>query len=381
MKKVVSSLPWEVVEEILSWLPVKSLIRFRCVCKSWNSLVSDPNFVKMHLHKRSLRNLQFTYGRFIDQRKHLSVCTLLENPSSIIPIPTNHQQRQWQVSDIVIGCCNGLVCLLSQRCNLNDSRSDLITNLFNVQFWNPATRTISQKSPFMRATTYNVGFGYDASRDTYKAVVGIFRKQSTFNPKGRDIQLITGYSIGDNCWRDILEFPRDVTMLSNNGVYVSGTLNWIAQQNMNYISSKMVIVSFHMQNETCTQLSPPYDCYDDAELAVLGNCLCIYKYYKRKADFVLWQMKESWNRLINVRFEWLQPTSYWLRPSMVFPLHIFENGDVFMLFVRCHCDAQAILYKHKDNTFKRFALPRDASVCGGNPITCYAESLVSPQSS
>ncbi|KAK7295239.1 hypothetical protein RJT34_18144 [Clitoria ternatea] len=372
------SLPLEVVEEILSWLPVKSLLRFRCVCKSWNSLVFDPNFVKIHLYRSSLRNPQFTYDQVIDQSKHiLSVCSvtsLLEKPSSIIPTPTDHQQRQLKFKHIVIGSCNGLVCLLSKQCYHQAYRSD-ITCWFKVQFWNPATRTISQKSPSVRCSDniFNVGFGYDASRDTYKAVVGVPREQIC--------NVMTGYSIGDNCWRDILEFPRDVTMFTNNGVYVSGTLNWIAQQNMNF-SSEMVIVSFHMQSETCTQLSPPHGCDYDSELAVLGNCLCIYNYYHQNTDFVLWQMKESsWNRLMKVRFEWLQPTNdyEWLHPSMVFPLHMFENGDVFMLFVRCHIDSQAILYKHKDNTFKYFALPRDASVCGGNPITCYAESLVSPR--
>ncbi|KAK7295240.1 hypothetical protein RJT34_18145 [Clitoria ternatea] len=330
----------------------------------------------MHLHRSSLRNPQFTYDQLIDENERLlSVCSitlLLENPSSITPTPTNHQQRQLKYKHIVIGSCNGLVCLLSIQ--YADFRPDRTCWL--VQFWNPATRTISQKSPSMRCsnTIFNVGFGYDASRDTYKAVVGVPREQIC--------NVMTGYSIGDYCWRDILEFPRDVTMFTNNGVYVSGTLNWIAQQNMNF-SSEMVIVSFHMQSETCTQLSPPPGCDYDSELAVLGNCLCIYNYDRQNADFVLWQMKESWNRLMNVRFQWLQPTNdydyQWLHPPMVFPLHMFENGDVFMLFVRCHIDSQAILYKHKDNTFKYFALPRDAWVCGEDPFTCYAESLFPPR--
>ncbi|RDX70340.1 hypothetical protein CR513_50427, partial [Mucuna pruriens] len=30
----------ELVEKILSWLPVKYLIRFKCMCKSWNSLMA-----------------------------------------------------------------------------------------------------------------------------------------------------------------------------------------------------------------------------------------------------------------------------------------------------------------------------------------------------
>ncbi|KAL4328077.1 hypothetical protein HN51_035342 [Arachis hypogaea] len=41
-------LPLELVEKILLWLPVKSLIRFRCVSKKWLSLVSDSRFAKLH---------------------------------------------------------------------------------------------------------------------------------------------------------------------------------------------------------------------------------------------------------------------------------------------------------------------------------------------
>ena len=44
----------EVVEEIFSWLPPESLIRFKCVCKSWyylvTSLINNPDIVAKHLH-------------------------------------------------------------------------------------------------------------------------------------------------------------------------------------------------------------------------------------------------------------------------------------------------------------------------------------------
>ncbi|WVY90914.1 hypothetical protein V8G54_036428 [Vigna mungo] len=67
-------LPNEVIAEILSWLPAKTLIRFRCVSKTWNSLIINSYFVKLH-HKRSilfqmdLRNEAKAYG--IMGEKHL----------------------------------------------------------------------------------------------------------------------------------------------------------------------------------------------------------------------------------------------------------------------------------------------------------------------
>nr|CAB3445281.1 unnamed protein product [Digitaria exilis] len=40
----------EIVTQILVLLSVKSLVRFRSVCKAWRSIFSDPAFIRAHLH-------------------------------------------------------------------------------------------------------------------------------------------------------------------------------------------------------------------------------------------------------------------------------------------------------------------------------------------
>ena len=49
-------LPREIVDEILSRLPIKSLLRFKTVAKSWNNTISTKEFVKAHL-KNSTMNM------------------------------------------------------------------------------------------------------------------------------------------------------------------------------------------------------------------------------------------------------------------------------------------------------------------------------------
>uniref|UniRef100_A0A0E0HPW8 F-box domain-containing protein n=1 Tax=Oryza nivara TaxID=4536 RepID=A0A0E0HPW8_ORYNI len=45
-----AGIPEDIVEEILLRLPVKSILRFRSVCKSWRAMVADPRFVRLQLH-------------------------------------------------------------------------------------------------------------------------------------------------------------------------------------------------------------------------------------------------------------------------------------------------------------------------------------------
>ncbi|KAM0024035.1 putative F-box domain-containing protein [Helianthus debilis subsp. tardiflorus] len=52
-RKAKISLPSEIIEEILSRLPVKSILRFKSVSKPWLSRISDPSFTKLHLTRAS----------------------------------------------------------------------------------------------------------------------------------------------------------------------------------------------------------------------------------------------------------------------------------------------------------------------------------------
>ena len=40
----------EIIIDILSWLPMKSLVRFQCVSKGWHALINGQDFIKLHLH-------------------------------------------------------------------------------------------------------------------------------------------------------------------------------------------------------------------------------------------------------------------------------------------------------------------------------------------
>ncbi|XP_057762184.1 F-box protein CPR1-like isoform X2 [Arachis stenosperma] len=49
-KSIHDILPLELIHRILLRVPVKDLGRLKCVSKLWNTLISDPDFAKSHLH-------------------------------------------------------------------------------------------------------------------------------------------------------------------------------------------------------------------------------------------------------------------------------------------------------------------------------------------
>ncbi|WJZ85908.1 hypothetical protein VitviT2T_005418 [Vitis vinifera] len=46
--RVPITIPLDLIIEILTKLPIKSLIRFQCISKLWRSMISDPSFIDLH---------------------------------------------------------------------------------------------------------------------------------------------------------------------------------------------------------------------------------------------------------------------------------------------------------------------------------------------
>nr|XP_019068231.1 putative F-box protein At3g10240 [Solanum lycopersicum] len=101
-----------ITSEIISWLPVKSIVRFKCVCKAWNTWIEHPNFSKLQLARsQGLTRLLFElYPCKSYRSKKKKKQRRLERYSLEFT-------RRFYFEDMFIcsNHCNGLVCLYSSK--------------------------------------------------------------------------------------------------------------------------------------------------------------------------------------------------------------------------------------------------------------------------
>ena len=163
-------IPNELIAEILSFLNVKTISRFRCACKSWNTLISDPTFIKMHLMKSSqISHYILTPLPYYPMRNVVSfpISPSVENPPMTFGGNSCHKLKDGNCQ--IVGFCNGLICLL-----FFDYISKTQTKYWFC-LWNPAMRTISENFGVFiywpsLLSVVKFSFGCDCLTGTYKVV-------------------------------------------------------------------------------------------------------------------------------------------------------------------------------------------------------------------
>ena len=124
-------LPYDIVLNILTRLPVKSVIRLRCVSKSLYSSITTPYFISTHLN-HTKNNINRDNACVIhlpySSRHAIPACTVALDRSfdtiSEIRVPFDFPHPRLQI----VGSCNGLLCL-----------AELVYGDV-IYLWNPSVR-------------------------------------------------------------------------------------------------------------------------------------------------------------------------------------------------------------------------------------------------
>lgn len=374
-------LPTELITEILSRLPVKSLLQFMSVSKSWLSLISSPEFIKAHLrvsadNKESAQHrLMIKLDRANNNLKHCSFSSLLGNNESIIE--TNHLDCPMEnsgVSFCIVGSVNGLVCLAG-------GTGDLF-------LWNPTIKRYKRLSPSICTLTSNTnfiyGFGYDKFHDDYKVVciVAIYQHDSYSTVE------VKIYSLKSDSWRNMDDLGDRMRSVSS-GTFCNGKLYWTTSYGLGKCRRRGTwgLVSMDMADEKWGKLEPP--CFGEEDygfrLGVLGNNLSVLSINICLTHVNMWVMeeygvKESWTRMYTIKC--LDDIErYFLSPSC----YMSNKGEILIVY-----GAPGILQNQEDtpSVIKKIYNPkkdsiRYAEVTEFSPRVSnviYIESLVCPLS-
>ncbi|KAI6693667.1 hypothetical protein NL676_021377 [Syzygium grande] len=324
------SIPEDIIIDILLRLPAKSLMRFKCVCKRWRSLISDPGFVKSHLQRLKAGDLI---------------------PSQRIIIGS------------VLSCLDGSTCcpLATIDCEALDDASDGRAVLPHTirPFLQPQ---IVGSSDGLHELFH--GFGYDPQSDDYKIVEGMVDDYD----EDWEVEI---FSLKSGSWtNELLDFEEEshLVVSGKRGVYWNGALHWYVRRWISPTQLGDAIMSFDLSEEKFhRKLSVPEVDGDRVfvGLGIHGASLFIFS---SGPDTCIdaWITDEygrggSWTKWLSVDC---------MPASRNIPLAYTRSGKI--LFQKDN--ERVILFNPEDNTYKDYPIGKDGFIY----CAFYLETLISP---
>ncbi|KAI9126956.1 hypothetical protein K1719_001515 [Acacia pycnantha] len=228
-------LPGDVIVNILKRLPVKSLIRFQCVCKDWKNLIKTSSFIQDHLHHSSHQNPSLFLRWHNSIRMQFG---LLDGDRDKEVLEVENAPLTDLFFARIVGSSNGLVCV--EAC-----------------------------------------FGFSQVDNDYKIVrIKVPEYQFVANP-------MEVYSLNFGSWK-VIEFENleGVAIRSHRNVTVNGVMFWIGGK-QGVDDDYSLILSFDLSKEVWTVI-PMTDLnyYDRIRLIEYENKLVVLAGFSGKINLI-----------------------------------------------------------------------------------------------
>ncbi|XP_028053084.1 putative F-box protein At3g16210 [Camellia sinensis] len=104
-------IPEEVLIEILARLAVKSLLRFRPICKCWYYLITNPSFITTHLNRTKSNHSHKLLIKFNYENRDRCFSFTNDETSGNEFVKLEYPFQNYDELFKIVGSCNGLLCL------------------------------------------------------------------------------------------------------------------------------------------------------------------------------------------------------------------------------------------------------------------------------
>ncbi|KAI9127263.1 hypothetical protein K1719_001822 [Acacia pycnantha] len=271
-------LPQAIIKNILKRLPVKSLLRFQCVCKQWKTLIKTPSFIADHLQHSTYHNSSLLFQRSgSDKDLPVDLCLLdcekqfheVQN----IPLDSSVRVR-------IVGSSNGLLCV--ERSN---------DRVHSILLWNPAIRKISQ----VHSNVYDfegsiyVGYGYSRIVDDYK-ILRCYVPEDEYGDE-EEVNRVEVYSLSTRRWKKVKFGNLKGLNFQSDTVSANGAIFWLGSKPD---KEEELVISFDIAEEAFTLVTmPPLDeshKYSGHKLTVHENKLAVISHFIEGVSFTT----DSW---------------------------------------------------------------------------------------
>ena len=285
-----SSLPGEMIMEILCNLSIREVTILRVVSKNWNNSISDPTFHRWHIQKEGVKESMLFFHRMVSiyPFSQSSLFILPPNQYNLtqLPSPVN-MDLLFPLS--IAGVVNGVICY----------RYKIINEGVVVCLWNPVTgqnirlRSLESHS-YLGVST--ISFGYDNASFSFVVVliwqssIGKFKHNwiSTYHVKSdhlssRVLDEIESEAVGDR------------------SVYVDNHICWFGFKFHNYIGFPRWLISYNLIDGKIReyQLPPTRINIESMTLTMYDGKVCLIRYQNFDEESVvisLWTLPNLCNK-------------------------------------------------------------------------------------
>ncbi|XP_074303651.1 putative F-box protein At1g32420 [Silene latifolia] len=359
---------------ILPRLPAKSLLRFKCVSKVWYDLINSSGFINMQ-HKRTLVSptsddtILVVPGVF-----NVSSYTYFDATQ-----PTNNRKLlpHAPAPAIIVGCCNGLICLRFERGCLG--LCDPLNNWGDCRIIPPRIDIITSNS----TESHGYGFGYDDVSRVYK-IVNIETSYMGYTRASKVYVLSSG--IGS--WQEVWGVPTH-TAAFGASVSTNNKLHWILRciPDHDHNHGDCYIVTLDLHTEVFGKMSIPSSKenypWTGCDMIVSSGLLYLHMPNNKdgRVDSIaeIWVMKEygvadSWTKLHNYA-----PGAFRYRGWQIWLID-FKLGRVLLAnyFHTVRTTVEPFWYNLQDSSTTKVDVPHIRRIREGKPWVCVSSLISTP---